>query len=33
VGTLLAVGALGYVLFPLLAGTGPRPARRRAHME
>lgn len=28
VGTLLAVGALGYVLFPLLAGAVPAPMRR-----
>ena len=30
VGTLLAVGALAYVLFPLLAGATAAPVRRRA---
>jgi hypothetical protein len=29
-GTVLAVGALGYVLFPLLVGPVPAPRRRRA---
>jgi hypothetical protein len=29
VGTILAVGALAYVLYPLVAGAVPRPRRRR----